>query len=117
MKFERGDTILGARWLIGARVVDEGGKSLGHVIDMEIDPERRFRISAVELGRHGWLDRMRGLRPLAHDRFSRPPRIVNWSDIVRYENGRLICKRGAKVHEIAPMDQEEPSPPRTESGG
>lgn len=118
MKFERGGSILAARYLIGARVVDSGGKTLGHVIDMEVDPTRDFRVSAVELGRHGWLDRFRALRPLAHDRLSKRPRVVAWRDIDRYEDGKIICKPGAKVLEMAPSDSEEPpTPDRTASGG
>lgn len=118
MKYASGDTVLAARWLIGARLVAADGKTLGHVIDMELEPGRKFRVKAVELGRFGWLDRLRALRPLAHDRLSRPPRVVAWSDIDRYENGRLICKPGAKVREIAPTEQDEPAAPiRTAAGG
>ena len=106
MKLERGGTVLAARYLIGARVVNADGKMIGHVIDMELDP-RNFRVSAVELGRHGWIDRLRALRPLAHDRLSKPARIVAWADIDHYEDGKLLCKPGAQ-------DQE---PPRTASGG
>jgi hypothetical protein len=118
MKFERGGTILVARYLIGASVVDSSGKTIGHVIDMEVDPTHDFGISAVELGRHGWLDRLRALRPLAHDRLSKAPRIVAWTDIDHYESGRLICKPGATVTKMAPSDSEEPSTPdRTAAGG
>lgn len=117
MKFERGGSILAARCLIGAKVVDVNGKSLGHVIDMEVDPEREFRISAIELGRVGWLDRLRAVRPLAHDRLSRPPRIIAWADLERWEDGKFYCKPGAKLTEMAPTDSEEPKPQRTASGG
>ena len=117
MKLERGGTILAARYLIGAKVVDADGKMLGHVIDMELDPGRDFRVSGVELGRHGWIDRLRALRPLAHDRLTKPPRIVAWADIDHYEDGKLLCKPGAKVREMAPADQEEQEPQRTASGG
>jgi hypothetical protein len=118
VKIERGDTLFAARWLIGARVVDSDGKTLGHAIDLEVDPLRGFRVAAVELGRHGWLDRLRPIRPLAHDRLSKAPRVVAWSDIERFENGRLICKPGAKVREMAPTEQDEPSTSnRTAAGG
>jgi hypothetical protein len=118
MRFARGDTILAGRYLIGAHVLDSEGKSMGHVIDMEVDPERNFRVSAIELGRHGWIDRVRALRPLAHDRLSAPPRIIAWADIDHYENGRLICKPGAKVTEMAPTEREEATTPdRTQAGG
>jgi hypothetical protein len=117
MKFEKGGTILAARYLIGARVVDADGKSLGHVIDMEVDPLDDFRVKALELGRHGWIDRLRAVRPLAHDRLSKPPRLVAWEDIERYEDGRFTCKPGAKVVEMPPTEEEPPSPDRTAVGG
>jgi hypothetical protein len=118
MKYGRGDTVLAARWLIGARLVDSNQKFLGHVIDMEVEPDRSFRVAALELGRFGWLDRLRALRPLAHDRLANRPRVVAWSDIDRFEDGRLICKPGAKVREMAPAERDEASTPdRTASGG
>ena len=119
MKVGPGDSVLAARHLIGARVVDDGGKTLGHVIDMAIDPANDFQVVAVELGRHGWLDRVRALRPLAHDRLSKPTRVVDWKDIARFEDGRLICKPGAQVRRLAPPDDDEQpeAPARTQSGG
>ena len=118
MKYGPGDTVLAARWLIGARLVDSNRKVLGHVIDMEIEPGRNYRIAALELGRFGWLDRLRALRPLAHASLAQKPRVVAWSDIDRFENGRLICKPGAKVRELPPAEQDEPSAPhRTAAGG
>ena len=118
MKAGPGDTVLAARYLIGARVVDSGGKMLGHVIDLEIDPERNFAVSAVELGRHGWLDRFRAVRPLAHDRLGGKLRVVAWPDIERYDNGKLVCRAGAKVTEAVPGgDESTPKPDRTAAGG
>jgi len=116
VKLERGGEILAARYLIGATVVDADGKAIGHVIDMELDP-RNFRVSGVELGRHGWVDRLRALRPLAHERLSKPPRVIAWSDIDHYADGKLLCKPGAQVREAAPTDAEDHVPPRTASGG
>src|SRR3954462_8156756 len=118
MNFEKGSKVLAARYLIGARVVAGDGRQLGHVIDMEIDPERNFLVLSVELGRHGWIDRMRALRPLAHDRLSAPPRIVAWEDIERYEDGTLHCKPGARVREMtAPLPDDATSLNRTDAGG
>jgi hypothetical protein len=118
MKSGPGDKLLAARQLIGARVVSSDGKTLGHVIDLEVDPERDFRVSAVELGRFGWLDRFRAVRPLAHDRLGGTLRVVAWSDIERYERGRLICRPGTEVLDALPGDEEsEPTPDRTQAGG
>ncbi len=118
MRFGRGDTILAARYLIGARVVDHTGTMMGRVIDIEVDPAADFKVLAVELGRHGWIDRVRALRPIAHDRLGAPPRMIAWSDIDRFENGRLHCKPGAQVIEFKTNDEEEqPAPDRTAAGG
>ena len=118
MKAGPGDTLLAARNLIGARVIDDHGKTLGHVIDLEVDPERDFRVSAVELGRFGWLDRLRAARPIAHDRLGGKLRIVAWRDIERYEDGKLLCRPGAQVQEKVPTDDaSEPLPDRTQAGG
>lgn len=117
MRFESGGSVLAGRYLIGARVVDDAGKSLGHVIDMEVDTANDFTVAAVELGRFGWLDRLRAIRPLAHDRLSRPLRLVVWADIDRYENGRVICKPGAQVRNELPTSDSTPQPARTSAGG
>jgi hypothetical protein len=115
MNAKQGDTFPAARYLIGARVTLDG-KNLGHVIDLEIDPERDFRVSALELGRHGWLDRLHLLRPLAQARSTSPIRLVDWSDVERVEDGRVVCRAGTQVRSETPED-DEPQPPRTESGG
>jgi hypothetical protein len=118
MKAGPGSKLLAARQLIGARVVNDRGKMLGHVIDLEVDPERDFSVSGVELGRFGWLDRMRPVRPLAHDRLGGKLRIVAWRDIERFEDGKLVCRPGAQVRETVPIEEEpEPKPDRTQAGG
>jgi hypothetical protein len=114
----QGDTFKAARWLIGARVVSSDGKTFGHVVDLELDPTDQFRITGLELGRFGWLDRLRLLRPLAHGQTSRPLRIVAWSDVERFEGGKLICRSGAKVTEqVVEADDELEQPARTAAGG
>ena len=118
MNAKQGDTFKAARWLVGAPVVSSDGKTFGHVVDLELDPKDRFRISGLELGRFGWLDRLRLLRPLAHGRMSRPLRIVSWRDVERLEGGRVICRSGTKVTEqVVEDDDELDQPARTAAGG
>jgi hypothetical protein len=118
MKAGPGDSFLAGRWVIGAKVLAAGGETMGHVIDLEVDPEHDFAVSAVELGRFGWLDRLRAVRPIAHGRLSGTRRVVAWSDVERLEGHRLICRPGAKVVESVPTaDEQEPHPDRTEAGG
>lgn len=117
MKASRGDSFPAARWLIGARVMSSDGKGLGHVVDLEVDPQKKFEVSGVELGRFGWIDRLRLVRPIAHARTSRPIRTIAWSDVDRLENGRLICRPGTTVSEEIPTGPDLRRNPRTASGG
>ncbi|MEA2623084.1 MAG: hypothetical protein QOH61_1994 [Chloroflexota bacterium] len=88
-------TMLVAQTLIGVQVVAASGKKLGHVIDLELDPENGFRITAIELGRFGWLDRLHVLRPVAHGRSSSGPRVIPWSDVDRLAGRKLHLKTEA----------------------
>lgn len=89
--------ILIARQLVGARVVDAQGRSVGKVVDLEVDVIAGWEVTGLELGRYGWLDRLHLLRPLFHGRPGHEPRIVAWRDIDRLEEGKLSLKRGALV--------------------
>ena len=116
MKATQGDTFAVARWLIGARVMIDG-TTVGHVIDLEVEPERGFAVSAIELGRFGWIDRLHLLRPMTRNS-TRPIRLVAWRDVERLENGRVFCRDGTKVVEQVSTEDEEPShPTRTAPGG
>lgn len=117
MNAKTGDTFHAARWLIGAKVVASDGKGMGHVVDLVVDPQKKFEVSAVELGRFGWIDRLRLVRPIARARSSRPIRTVAWKDIDRLADGRLICRPGATVKEELPKDPDQSSDPRTAAGG
>src|SRR5829696_4941444 len=116
MNASQGDTFRAARYLVGARVMRDG-ETLGHVIDLEVDPERDFRVSALELGRHGWLDRLHLTRPLTRARSQTPIRLVDWRDVDRIENGRVICRPGTEIRSTAPADEDSVHPAPTASGG
>lgn len=49
--------------VIGVPVVDASGKRLGHVVDLELG--RDHQVTAVLVGRRGWLSRLH-LRQLVH---------------------------------------------------
>ncbi len=117
MNAKTGATFHAARWLIGAKVVASDGNAMGHVVDLVVDPQKKFEVSAVELGRFGWIDRLRLVRPIAHARSSRPIRTVAWKDIDRMEGGRLICRPGATVKQELPKAADQPTNPRTAAGG
>jgi sporulation protein YlmC with PRC-barrel domain len=93
-------TLMLARDLIGASIVNAAGKRIGHVIDLEIEPSEGFRVIGVELGRFGWLDRLHVLRPIAHDRASSGPRVVPWTDVDRLDGRTLVLKKGASAADV-----------------
>lgn len=81
--------------LIGSRVVTAAGERLGPVVDVVVTPAPEYRVSGLELGRYGWLDRFALLRPLAHVLGPRAePRIVPWEAVDRFEGGTLTLKSG-----------------------
>jgi len=116
MNAKQGDTFLAALHLVGAAVM-VSGKKLGNVIDLEVDPERDFQVSALELGRHGWLDRLHLTRPLTRARSKSPIRLVDWRDVERIDKGRIICRDGTDVRSEMPPDDESVHPARTAPGG
>ena len=74
MNFGRGDSVLAARWIIGAKLVDSGGKQIGHIIEIQLErlrrllAERDMKIEVDEsakalLSREGY-DPLYGARPL-----------------------------------------------------
>jgi hypothetical protein len=80
--------------LIGRVVETAGGKRLGRVMDVEVVREAGgYRVEALELGRHGWLDRLHLLRPVAKRvPGPRDPRLVRWSSVERLEPGRVVLR-------------------------
>lgn len=73
--------------VVGRRVVAANGRSLGHVIDVELRPvEDGLEVIALELGRYGWLDRLHLLRPLASRVGSRELRLIPWSEVDRIDD-------------------------------
>ncbi|MEO7118988.1 MAG: PRC-barrel domain-containing protein [Candidatus Limnocylindrales bacterium] len=92
-------TLAVGRELIGSRIVTSGGKQLGHVIDLELDPADGFRVTAIELGRFAWLDRLHILRPVLHGKADSEPRTVAWDDVDRLEGRTLVLRTGYSLGE------------------
>jgi len=116
MNAKQGDTFPAALYLVGASVMLDG-KKLGDVIDLEVDPERDFQVSALELGRHGWLDRLHLTRPLTQARSQTPIRLVDWQDVDRIEKDRVICRKGTEIRLVEPPEDDSVHPARTAPGG
>jgi sporulation protein YlmC with PRC-barrel domain len=94
----RARTIHLARDLVGRRVVDAAGRSLGHVIDLELRPASDgLAVIGLELGQLGWIDRLNISRPIAR-RFGREsePRVVPWDQVERLDEsaGAIRLRKG-----------------------
>jgi sporulation protein YlmC with PRC-barrel domain len=76
-----------ARDLMGRRVADASGRTVGNVIDVEIRPVRDgLRVVALDLGRHGWLDRLNIIRPLVRRLAGyADPLTISWQDVERFD--------------------------------
>ena len=86
--------------LIGSRVEEANGRLLGHIADVVVKPEAGYRITALELGRIGWIDRFDLVRALG--RFVEghgKPCIVAWTDVSRFDHGTVTLKPGRSARE------------------
>ena len=81
--------------LVGKRVETTGGKRLGRVVDVELVVDvGGVRVAGVEIGRIGFLNRLRVVRPLAERAGSGDPHVVRWEDVERVEKGRVVVRAG-----------------------
>jgi sporulation protein YlmC with PRC-barrel domain len=83
-----------ARDLMGRRVADASGRIVGNVIDVEIRPARDgLRVVALDLGTHGWLDRLNIIRPLVRrlGRYSAPITVA-WHDVDRFDEAAGVIR-------------------------
>jgi sporulation protein YlmC with PRC-barrel domain len=72
--------------LIGSRVVDRDGRSVGHVVEIEVDSE--YRATHVHLGRFAWLQRLHLARLAVND-----PKAIAWEDVDAFEDWVVRLKR------------------------
>jgi sporulation protein YlmC with PRC-barrel domain len=101
--------IMVARDIVGAEVVDAGGKGLGRVVDIDIDVAAGFLVTALEIGHPQLVARLRLLRPLSQARAGHRPRTVAWRDVDRIERSRIMLKPGARIGGHDP-DADDGSP-------
>ena len=86
--------------LVGSRVKEASGRLLGHVADVVVEPDGGYRITELELGRIGWIDRFDLARALGRfvERQSKPC-IVAWADVADCEGGTITLKPGRTARE------------------
>jgi sporulation protein YlmC with PRC-barrel domain len=80
--------------LLGCMVIDESGRSLGHVIDARAD-ERGNRVEVTELlvGRQAFVHRVFGGREGHGEGRTGPHDAVPWEAVVDVEPGRRVVVR------------------------
>jgi sporulation protein YlmC with PRC-barrel domain len=72
--------------LIGSRVVDSDGRSVGHVVEIELDSE--YHATRVHIGRFAWLQRLHLARLAVKD-----PKAIAWKDVDAFEDWVVRLKR------------------------
>ena len=68
---------------------------VGRVADVRLTPEPPYRVTDLEIGTPGWLDRL-GIAQVFRigKRFKRRPHRVPWDAVADLDDGRLILKPG-----------------------
>ena len=79
--------------LVGSRVVTSTGTTLGRVVEVLATRQPPHRVTALELGPHGWLDR---LNVSASNLIGRraEPHGIRWEAVDRFEHGTIVLKPG-----------------------
>ena len=79
--------------LVGSRVVTSTGTTLGRVAEVLATRQPPHRVTALELGPHGWLDR---LNVSAFGLIGRraEPHGIRWEAVDRFEHGTIVLKPG-----------------------
>jgi sporulation protein YlmC with PRC-barrel domain len=79
--------------LVGSKIVTAGGRKIGHVVDLEVEPRPDFRVTSLRYGPGGWLSRLHVFAPLTsalgirirHD-------TIPWTAVDHIENFTVILK-------------------------
>lgn len=80
--------------LVGSSVVAADGQRLGRVVDLEVGHGAGFEVVALELGRHGWFDRLAVLAVVARLVGDHRPLTVRWSLVDTVERGPIRLGAG-----------------------
>lgn len=83
--------------LIGSRVVDAGGKTIGHVVDVILDGENDFRIEAIEVGSTGWVHRLNIVGTIQRRRDLLGVPQISWDEIASFERNLITLTEDAEV--------------------
>lgn len=77
--------------LIGSRIVAADGTRRGHVVEIIVDRDDAFRITALEVGASAWLDRLHVLRAVGIFR-SRDRDRIAWAEVDHFADLTVYLK-------------------------
>jgi sporulation protein YlmC with PRC-barrel domain len=81
--------------LLGSKIVTADGRKVGHVVDIRVTRGPRYRVTALEFGAAGLLDRLHVLGALWTPGGGKSrPRAIPWEDIARYDGSTFTLKAG-----------------------
>jgi sporulation protein YlmC with PRC-barrel domain len=83
--------------LIGSRVIDADGATLGRVVDLAATTGDGHRLLALEIGVSAWLDRLNLSTLTKRHRFPSSRRRIAWAQIDRIDGFRIHLKPGATL--------------------
>lgn len=91
--------------LVGAEVVEQGGKRIGHVFDIRVrrragsatdSASQQWRIVGLVLGRRGLWERLGLARPL-HNTVVMKRDLLAWDQVDSVNDGRVVARAGATL--------------------
>jgi sporulation protein YlmC with PRC-barrel domain len=105
----RGKRTIEIEDLVGGRVVDAEGRTLGHVVDVLVTGLPRPEVVALALGAGAWLARLEVDSPLLRLlRRSRRVKVVPWRHVDAVEDRRMIKLKPGWEAESEEIDVDEP---------
>ena len=85
--------------LVGSRVIDADGATLGRVVDLAATTGDGHRLLGLEIGVSAWLDRLDLSTLTKRHRFPSSRRRIAWDQIDRIEDYRIHLKPGATIQD------------------
>lgn len=81
--------------IVGSKVIDSNGQTVGHVVDLVLDPGDGFCAMAIEVGSTGWIDRLNVVGTIRRRRKAKGVSRIPWSDIASIEGNRITLHRSS----------------------
>jgi hypothetical protein len=81
--------------LLGRKIVTADGRTVGHVVDVRVTRGPRYRVTALEFGAAGLLDRFHVLGALWTPGGGKSrSQAISWDDVDRFDGSTFTLKAG-----------------------